>query len=121
MGLSIRKSQVLNDGTVQVEMKRDNSNSTYCYRVPHQKADAFISESQKFDNKANKIRVGAVILGILGGTFGSHFCTKKMDSNIFKFLINSAAGISGAMLMDSLSGEYLSSEQNKIKSRYNAH
>lgn len=118
MSLKIGKSPVLNDGTIQIEMK-NNDAQPYYFRVSQDKADAFISESKSFDKKASQIKIGAIITGILGGTFAAHFFTKKMDNNLFKYLINSAAGISGAMLMDSICGEYLSSEHNKIKNKYN--
>ena len=120
MSLSVRKSQVLSDGTIQIEMTQDNKTKPYYYRVDKNNVDVFISESQKFYKQANQLRIGSVLLGIFAGTFGAHYFTKKMGNNMMKYIINSATGISGALLMDSLSGEYLVSRQKQLCNKFGA-
>lgn len=118
MSLSIRKSQVLSDGTIQIEITPNNKNKPYYYRVNKNNADAFIAESQKFDKQANQLKIGSLLFGIFAGTFGAHYFTKNMGNNMIKYLINSAAGISTALLMDSLSGELLTSKQKQLCNKF---
>lgn len=121
MSLEIKKSQILNDSTVQIEIKQNKRQTPYYYRLPANNSDKFISETRELDKTASIAKPLAVFLGILTGTFGANIFTKKVANKGTKFLLDTATGISMAMIADSIISKFFETKQNKINRENNAY
>ena len=120
MAVEAKITNRLDNNFVQVEMKAPKSERISYYKVPTNKADAFITEYKKNDKKSSIITNTAFVGAIFGGVLVANSFTKKLKNKVLAWLINTGAGILGATGAVILSSSYLEKSQNKIMEKFQA-
>lgn len=120
MSVEIKVLNKLDNQNVQVEIKSEKSDKRLYYKVPQKNLDTFINEYKKNDKKTSIIANTAFVSSIFASVIIASLATKKLASNVLKWIIGSAAGIAGATLSILGTSNYIDSNNKKLLQKHNA-
>lgn len=108
-------------GNVQVEINssKGNSKPNY-YKVPEQKADAFIADYDKAVKRNTIISNVGFVSSIFGGVLAASAVTRKMHNSVLKWLINIGTGAGAAVASIIACSSYLSKSHEACLKKHNA-
>ena len=119
MSLTAKITKPLEQGYVQVDTERNNGYTRH-YKVPHKHAKTFSSELIKQDKDLNLYSNIVFFTSIFTGVLGATFFTKKMDSRMKQFLIQTASAVGLASLTSFGMNKYAINEEKNLIKSYNA-
>jgi len=119
MSITATISKPLGQGYVQVDSATKSGYKRY-YKVPHKNAKQFSTALVKQDKEMNLYSNIVFFSSIFAGVLGATAFTKKMDSKVKQFLVNSASAVVLASLTTLGMNGYIKKEENKLMDTYKA-
>lgn len=120
MSVEIKVVNKLDNQNVQVAVNSTKSNKRLYYKVPQKNLDTFVDEYKNNDKKSSLIANTAFVSSIFGAVILASLATKKLKSNVLKWIIGSSAGIAGATLSIIGTSNYIDNKNKKLLQKYNA-
>ncbi len=119
MAVTTTISKPLENGYVQVDAKYKGGYGRY-YKVPKNSAKFFAEKFKDHDKKMNLYSNIGFAVAILTGAFGAAYLTRKMQSRLKQFLIETASAVGLATLTSLGINQYAQKEEENILKKYNA-
>ncbi len=119
MAITTEITKHLDNGFVQVDAAGKNGYKRY-YKVPQGNAKIFADELKKQDKNLNIISNVTFFTGIFIGVLGATYFTKKMESKMKQFLIQTCAAIATAALSSLGFNQYADSKKENLMRKHGA-
>lgn len=119
MAITTEISKPLDNGFVQIDAAEKNGYKRY-YKVPRGNAKFFADELKKQDKNLNIFSNVTFFTGIFAGVLGATYFTKKMESKMKQFLIQTASAITAAALSNLGFNEYADAEKEQLLKKHGA-
>ena len=119
MAITIEISKPLDNGFVQIDAGEKNGHKRH-YKVPHTNAKFFAEELEQQEKRLNIFSNVTFFTGIFVGVLGATYFTKKMESKMKQFLIQTCAAITTAALSSLGFNQYADSRHEDLMKKHNA-
>ena len=119
MAITTAISKPLGNGFVQVDAEEKSGYKRF-YKVPDKNARSFATELKKQDKNLNIISNVTFFTGIFIGVLGATYFTKKMESKMKQFLIQTCAAIATAALSSLGFNQYADSKKENLMRKHGA-
>ena len=119
MSITTAITKPLDSGYVQVDSTTKNGYKR-SYKVPQSNAKIFAEELKKQDKTLNICSNITFFAAIFAGVLGATHFTKKMDSKIKQFIIQTITGITAAILSTIGFNKYAVSEEKNLLQKHRA-
>ena len=119
MAITATVSKPLNQEYVQVDTTTKKGFKRY-YKVPRTGARQFAAELTKFDKNMNILSNTAFFASIFTGAFGAAYLTRKFDSRLKQFLIETASAVTLGIASNIVVNEHIISKEKDLLRRYKA-
>ena len=90
------------------------------YVVDKDKADSFVKEFKKQEQKTSVITNTAFFGSILVGTGLGFFATKNIGNSFWRWVLNCACGVGGGLASYTLTGNFAQKTEDKVLKKFGA-